>query len=224
MTTLVRISLVLCALVGYSRCQQTVEHAMNVHIGDNCERDAECIKNAFCRWQQNCLCNPYYSPSPDKSLCIATVGLSCEDHTTCQTMANGECRQGTCSCKDEFFLDSTNSSNCIPRPIKIGDRCQIMTICQESFDFASCINEQCQCYTGYHFVNETRACVPNQSLYTFCNSDYECYEDDKSPDILECKNGQCVCKEGEPLCAKGSLFMATGTIVTISLLIQRMAQ
>ncbi|EFN65466.1 hypothetical protein EAG_15273 [Camponotus floridanus] len=149
---------------------------MNVHIGDNCERDAECIKNAFCRWQQNCLCNPYYSPSPDKSLCIATVGLSCEDHTTCQTMANGECRQGTCSCKDEFFLDSTNSSNCIP------------------------------------------------SLYTFCNSDYECYEDDKSPDILECKNGQCVCKEGEPLCAKGSLFMATGTIVTISLLIQRMAQ
>lgn len=42
------------------------------------------------------------------------VGLSCEYHTTCQTMANGECRQGTCSCKDDFFLDSTNSSNCIP--------------------------------------------------------------------------------------------------------------
>jgi len=49
-----------------------VEHAVNVHIGGNCERDAECIKNAFCRGQQNCLCDPYYSPSPDKSLCIAS--------------------------------------------------------------------------------------------------------------------------------------------------------
>ncbi|XP_072759255.1 uncharacterized protein [Anoplolepis gracilipes] len=222
-TLLVRISLVLRAFAGYSRCQQTQEH-VNVHIGGNCERDAECIQNGFCRWQQNCLCNPYYSPSPDKSRCIATIGLSCDDHITCQTIANSECRQGKCACKDDFFLDSSNSSNCIPRPMKMGDRCQITTICQESFDYSLCVNEQCQCYTGYHFVNATHACVPNKDLYTACNYDYECYVDEKSPDILECKNGQCVCKEGEPRCAKGSLFTAAGTIVTISLLLQRIAQ
>ncbi|XP_072759256.1 uncharacterized protein [Anoplolepis gracilipes] len=221
-TLLVRISLVLRAFAGYSRCQQT-QH-VNVHIGGNCERDAECIQNGFCRWQQNCLCNPYYSPSPDKSRCIATIGLSCDDHITCQTIANSECRQGKCACKDDFFLDSSNSSNCIPRPMKMGDRCQITTICQESFDYSLCVNEQCQCYTGYHFVNATHACVPNKDLYTACNYDYECYVDEKSPDILECKNGQCVCKEGEPRCAKGSLFTAAGTIVTISLLLQRIAQ
>lgn len=45
----------------------------------------------------------------------AAVGLSCEDNTACRTMANGECRQGTCACKDDFFLDSGNSSNCISR-------------------------------------------------------------------------------------------------------------
>ncbi|XP_029171443.1 prion-like-(Q/N-rich) domain-bearing protein 25 [Nylanderia fulva] len=204
MTTLLRISLILCALSGYSRCQQPPEPAINVQVGGNCERDAECIENAFCRWQQNCLCELYYSPSPDKSMCIATVGLRCENDDTCRTMANGECRQGTCTCKDEFFLDNLNRSNCIPRPSQIGDRCTITTICQESFNFATCVNEKCQCYTGYHFVNETKTCVPNQALYNTCTSDHECYEDNKNPDILECKNGQCVCKEGEPQCAGGS--------------------
>ncbi|KAL6420046.1 hypothetical protein ACFW04_001228 [Cataglyphis niger] len=224
MTTLVRVSLILCAFAGYSRCQQTLEHAINVQIGGSCGRDFECIENAFCRGQQNCLCDPYYSPSPDKSMCIATVGLSCKNDTKCQTIANGECKQGTCACKDDFFLDNSNSSNCIPRPTKIGDRCQITTICQESFNYALCINNECQCYLGYHFVNETGNCVLNHDLYTACTKDYDCYVDKKSPDILECKNGQCVCREGEPQCAKGSLVTAAGIIVTISLLLQRIVR
>lgn len=52
-----------------------VEHAINVQIGGSCGRDLECIENAFCRGQQNCLCDPYYSPSPDKSMCIASECL-----------------------------------------------------------------------------------------------------------------------------------------------------
>lgn len=52
-----------------------VEHAVNVQIGGSCGRDFECIENAFCRGQQNCLCDPYYSPSPDKSMCIASECL-----------------------------------------------------------------------------------------------------------------------------------------------------
>lgn len=45
-------------------------------------------------------------------------------------------------------------------PVKIGDRCQANTdVCQESFNYALCINERCQCITGYHFVNETKTCM-----------------------------------------------------------------
>jgi len=41
-------------------------------IGDKCERDIDCIENAFCRWQEACNCDPFYSPSLDRSKCIAS--------------------------------------------------------------------------------------------------------------------------------------------------------
>ncbi|KAL0131180.1 hypothetical protein PUN28_002618 [Cardiocondyla obscurior] len=170
-----------------------------------------------------CLCNPFYSPSLDKSKCIATVGLSCLDNTPCQTITNSECKQNTCTCKDDFFLDSKNSSNCIRRPVKIGDQCQANTdLCRESFNYALCINEKCQCITGYHFVNETGACVQSRALYFTCSNNYECYEGDKSLDTMECKNQQCVCREGER--CKGSLMTAAGILVAISYFLQQVAR
>ncbi|XP_012222829.1 prion-like-(Q/N-rich) domain-bearing protein 25 [Linepithema humile] len=222
MMLLICIFFLFCALAGYSTCQENTGHTFAL-VGEKCQRDIDCIANAFCRWQQTCSCDPYYSPSPDKSMCIATVGLSCENNIACQTMANGECRQGTCACKDDFFLDSGNSSNCISRPAKIGDRCQVNTVCQESFNFAMCINEKCECYTGYHFVNQTRNCILSRDLYNSCDDDYECYIKDMTLDTLKCDNHQCVCKEGES-CAKGSLITAAGTLVTMSWLLQRIAQ
>lgn len=52
-------------------------------------------------------------------------------------------------------------------PTKIGDRCQANTdVCQESFNYALCINEKCQCITGYHFVNETKACVQSRGIHS----------------------------------------------------------
>lgn len=41
------------------------------------------------------------------------VGLNCHNNSMCATMTNAECKQNTCACKDDYFLDSTNSSNCI---------------------------------------------------------------------------------------------------------------
>jgi hypothetical protein len=218
MTALVCISLILCSLAGYTSSQQTP----NRIVGEKCERDIDCIEHAFCRWQQACVCDPYYSPSLDKSTCIATAGLNCFNDIACQSMANGECKQNTCACKDDFFLDSSNSSNCISRPAKIGDRCQVNTVCQESFNLALCISEKCHCYTGHHFVNETGECVQSQGLYYPCTKDHECYENDKTWDAMECKNHQCVCKEGET-CAKGSLMTAAGALVAVSFLLQGIA-
>ncbi|XP_020282002.1 prion-like-(Q/N-rich) domain-bearing protein 25 isoform X2 [Pseudomyrmex gracilis] len=212
--------LIFFALAGRFSCQENANRMANV--GVKCERDVDCIDHAFCRWQQNCMCDPYYSPSPDKSRCIPTVGLSCLDNSACQGIMNAECRQGTCTCKDDFYLDNNNSSNCIIRPINIGDRCQVHSVCQERFNFALCNNEQCKCITGYHFVNVTRSCVLNQALYSFCRNDYECYGMDyKSSDSLECKNGVCVCKEGEPQCAKGSLMTDARALVTVTFFLQR---
>jgi len=55
--------------------------------------------------------------SINKTPCIlfAAVGLRCVDNVECQSIANGECKQNTCTCKDNFFLDNHNSSNCISR-------------------------------------------------------------------------------------------------------------
>lgn len=53
-------------------------------------------------------------------------------------------------------------------PTKIDDRCQANTdVCQESFNYALCINEKCQCITGYHFVNKTKACVQSQGIHSY---------------------------------------------------------
>lgn len=224
MTVLVFISLILFSLAGYVSSQQNLEQGV-ITIGEKCERDIDCIENAFCRWQETCQCDPFYSPSLDRSKCTATIGLSCVDDKQCQTITNAECKQNTCTCKDDFFLDSRNSSNCIGRPITIGDRCQLNTndnMCQESFNLALCINEKCQCYTGHHFVNATRTCVQSRGLYFSCTNDHDCYESDKFPDTMVCKNRQCVCKEGER-CSKGSLMTTAGTLVAISLFLQRIA-
>ncbi|XP_018341853.1 PREDICTED: fibropellin-1-like [Trachymyrmex septentrionalis] len=225
MTTLVYIFLILFSLAGYVFSQQNSGSTV-AFIGDKCERDIDCIDNAFCRWQETCQCDPFYSPSLDKSKCTATVGLSCVDNVQCQSIANGECKQNTCTCKDNFFLDNHNSSNCISRPSKIGDRCHVNTndnMCQERFNFALCINEKCECFTGHHFVNETRTCVKSRALYYTCSNHYECYDSSRFPDTMECKNDQCVCKEGEQ-CSKGSLMTATGTLLIILFFLQRIAR
>lgn len=126
----------------------------------------------------------------------------------CATMMNAECKQNTCACKDDYFLDSTNSSNCIGSewsswsssrcdimkaiwrewdkiearvhvsasrysclvkmkrmiagPVLIGDLCQVNAVCQDSFNSALCINNECQCFTGHHFVNETQTCIQSR--------------------------------------------------------------
>ena len=57
----------------------------------------------------------------------------------------------------------------IAGPSKIGDRCHVNTndnMCQERFNFALCINEKCECFTGHHFVNETRTCVKSRGMYS----------------------------------------------------------
>lgn len=66
-------------------------------------------------------------------------------------------------------------------PTKIGDRCQANDVCQESFNYALCINERCQCFTGYHFVNETRACV--QSISKHLHFFFFFYEEERRQSI-----------------------------------------
>ena len=108
-----------------------------VKIGERCERDRNCIPHAFCRSQMTCLCDQYYSPTPDNSVCIASeyrfaksmtvcmsknlfdlkwitgAGLSCTNDLICGSMTNAMCRQGVCACKDSYILDINNSSNCV---------------------------------------------------------------------------------------------------------------
>ncbi|XP_006620120.1 tenascin-like [Apis dorsata] len=195
--------------------QDTLEYG-NVKIGEKCERDRNCIPNSYCRAQKTCLCEQYFSPTLDNSMCIASAGLSCANDFACSTMANAACRQGVCACKDSYILDINNSSNCVNRPLMVGDRCQRTDECQDMFGRAMCINERCECISSYHFVNETGKCVQTRYLYHTCTKDYECKGYDTFS-ILECKKNECVCKEGT--CSKGSKFITVLGILVIPILL-----
>ncbi|CAK9824017.1 hypothetical protein ANTRET_LOCUS2253 [Anthophora retusa] len=195
-----------------------LEQYGSTKIGEKCERDHNCIQNAYCRVQMTCLCNPYYSPSLDMTMCIANAGLRCTDNFACSTMANAECRQGVCACKDSYILDTNNSSNCINRPSKVDDYCQRTDECQDTLGRALCINNRCQCITSYHFVNETAKCIQTRFLYNMCTRDYEC-RSYNNENVLECRNGVCACRQGEPNCNKGSTLAAAGILVVLLLFI-----
>ena len=215
-------TIILFAIFGSLSClEEIVEEYESSKIGEKCERDRNCIRYAYCRAQMTCLCDPYYSPTPDKSMCIASAGLSCFNDVTCQTMSNAECKQGVCTCKDSYILDINNSSNCIRRPTKVDDHCQRNDDCQDALGRAMCINERCQCISSYHFVNETGQCVQARLLYHSCTWDYECVSFDDE-NVLQCKNGECVCKEGEPGCSKGSSYAVIGILAMLSVLLQRL--
>lgn len=121
-----------------------------------------------------CCCFPY-----------SAEGAPCTEDRTCESMTNARCRQGKCSCQDNYVLDNGNSSSCISSewrtvrvpvrydardrrlrneldlagPTKEGDRCQREDDCQDALGRAMCINEFCRCVSEYHFVNQTGKCV-----------------------------------------------------------------
>ncbi|XP_014603760.1 PREDICTED: uncharacterized protein LOC106786649 [Polistes canadensis] len=191
-------------------------------FGEPCERDYHCIENAFCRGQRICQCEQHYSPNPEKTACLATAGLSCEDDSICATMSNAICRQNVCSCKDEFTLDINNSSNCIKRPSREGDACQRRDECEEAMERAICIDNKCRCFTGLHFVNETGKCIQARNLYNSCNKDYECILDGK-PNVLQCKNNECVCRDNDLRCNTGTFVAATIGLIVSTLILARTA-
>ncbi|XP_003703660.1 prion-like-(Q/N-rich) domain-bearing protein 25 [Megachile rotundata] len=199
---------------------QILEEYGTTRIGERCERDRNCIRHAYCRAQMTCLCDPYYSPTLDKTMCIASAGLNCANDQACETMTNAECKQGACACKDSFMQDIRNSSNCIRRPVKEEDLCQRNDDCQDAMGRAMCINGRCRCITSYHFANETGKCVQTRFLYNACSGDYECV-DFENEFVLQCRNGACVCKEGEPGCS-GASYAVAGVGVVLSFFLQRL--
>ncbi|XP_043250600.1 prion-like-(Q/N-rich) domain-bearing protein 25 [Colletes gigas] len=210
---------VLFATLGSLSCTNDITQQYGTaKYGEGCIRDRNCIPHAFCKAQMTCICEQYYSPTPDKTMCIASEGLFCTEDSTCRSMTNAECKQGKCACKDSYVLDTTNSSNCINRPSMVGDRCQRIDDCQDVLGRAMCINEICQCVSGYHFVNHTGKCIQTRFLYNTCTKDYECMGLGKE-DILICKGSQCVCKDGGANCSKASMYAILGIpLILLSLL------
>lgn len=183
------------------------------HIGQGCERDYHCIKNAFCRSQMTCLCEPNYLPVPDASACIPTVGLFCDTDAVCALMSNGECRQNVCACKETFTVDITNSSNCLATPVAVNDRCQRNDECIANLDRALCINGRCECLTNHHYALGIGKCVRSAGILEACDHDYRCYMPDlgAEADKLQCREGLCRCTDGMTSrhCNGGSINSAT---------------
>ncbi|XP_076294099.1 uncharacterized protein LOC143215673 [Lasioglossum baleicum] len=213
----------LLVVSGLLQClgQQDLEHQYKaVKYGDPCLRDRNCIDFAFCKSQKVCACETYYSPSADR-LCIASEGTPCTDGHECASMANATCRQGKCACKDGYLLDTRNSSNCISRPMKEGDRCQREEDCQDSLGRAMCLGDHCRCVTNYHFSNATGNCMQTRGLYNPCRNSNECMSLDKKQ-VLECRNGECLCAQGQIGCSKASLRAILGIPVVFLALLHRL--
>ncbi|XP_076644621.1 uncharacterized protein LOC143354428 [Halictus rubicundus] len=209
---------------GLLQClgQQDLEYQYGTaKYGDPCLRDRNCIPFAFCRSQKICACEPYYSPTADRSTCIASEGTPCRDDHECSSMAHAMCRQGKCTCKDNYLLDTRNSSSCISRPMKEGDRCQREDDCQDALGRAMCLEDHCKCVTNYHFVNETGKCILTRGIYNPCKNSNECMSLDKKQ-VLECRNGECLCAQGQTGCSKASLHAILGIPVVLLALLHRL--
>ncbi|XP_078038943.1 uncharacterized protein LOC144471089 [Augochlora pura] len=205
----------LFAACGLLQCSgQDLEYSIRTVIyGEPCLRDRNCIANAYCRVQKVCACDTSYSPTADRSMCIASEGTLCNNDTECSTMANAKCRQGKCACQDTFLLDMGNSSNCISRPTAEGDHCQREDDCQDSLGKAMCLDGRCKCISSYHFNHSTRQCIQSRGLYYPCNNSNQCAIVDNK--VLECRNGQCVCAQGQPGCNKASRQAVLGIPLVI---------
>ncbi|XP_033329361.2 uncharacterized protein LOC117222026 [Megalopta genalis] len=212
----------LLAVCGPLQCsgQQDLEFEFRtVKYGDPCLRDRNCMDNAFCRYQKVCACETYYSPTADKSMCIASEGTSCANDAECSTMTHARCRQGKCACKDTYLLDTRNSSNCISRPTAEGDRCQRDDDCQDSMGRAMCLGERCKCISNYHFSNTTGKCIQTRGLYNLCKNSDECRNNEQ---VLECRNGECLCALGEPGCSKAARHAILGISAVLLLFLHRL--
>ncbi|XP_031845792.1 uncharacterized protein LOC116432694 [Nomia melanderi] len=215
------VAVLLCAAFGLFEClgQDVNLGVGTAKFGERCVRDRNCIPHAFCWGQTTCVCETYYSPTLDKAMCIPTEGAPCADNNSCGSMTNARCRQGKCACQDTYVLDNRNSSNCISRPTKEGDRCQREDDCQDALGRAMCIDELCRCLSNYHFVNQTGKCEQTRYMYNSCKNDYDCKSHDDR--LLECRRGECLCKLGEPDCSKASLHaIVGGPVILLAILLR----
>lgn len=64
--------LVLLTVFLSSRSLVGTQEYGNAKVDERCERDRNCIQHAFCLTHRTCQCDQYYSPTPDKSMCIAS--------------------------------------------------------------------------------------------------------------------------------------------------------
>ncbi|KAG8040319.1 hypothetical protein G9C98_000890 [Cotesia typhae] len=125
---------------------------------------------------------------------LSAAGTNCGPQIEdCSTMSNSECIQGVCACRNNYFLDINNSSNCIIRPSRVDDACQRTDECADTLDGALCINNKCKCYGNFIFVNQTGKCIQAVGIFMPCKHNYQCYEKDK-PDELICTDGECAYK------------------------------
>nr|CAD7448421.1 unnamed protein product [Timema bartmani] len=128
-------------------------------IQEACSYDKDCVTDlTFCKDQKTCMCKPGYEPLASKNGCQATEGAQCDTDSDCSglgNLANSECKQNLCKCRDTF-VPSSNKSLCLAIPMTIQEPCEETLQCTESFGYTSfCDQSQhvCSCTANNHFAN-----------------------------------------------------------------------
>nr|CAD7577830.1 unnamed protein product [Timema californicum] len=170
-------------------------------IQEACSYDKDCVTDlTFCKDQRTCMCKPGYEPLASKDGCQATEGAQCDTDNDCSglgNLANSECKQNLCKCRDTF-VPSSNKSLCLAIPLTIQEPCEETLQCTESFGYTSfCDQSQhvCSCTANNHFANGK--CVVSVTLRGACEENIQCLlYDANNQTMLECINSVCACKDG----------------------------
>nr|CAD7412624.1 unnamed protein product [Timema cristinae] len=82
------------------------DRSKSAKIQEACSYDKDCVTDlTFCKDQRTCMCKPGYEPLASKDGCQATEGAQCDTDSDCSglgNLANSECKQNLCKCRDTF--------------------------------------------------------------------------------------------------------------------------
>ncbi|KAF4531107.1 hypothetical protein B566_EDAN019106, partial [Ephemera danica] len=117
------------------------------------------------------------------------IGRKCAGPNDCYSASGNpvSCKEGVCQCLEGYYPNG-DRSDCVLRITarKLGDQCVESIQCTKTLgDTADCINKECKCSTGSHFVEGK--CHEFVEIGRKCAGPNDCYSASGNP--VSCKEG-----------------------------------
>ncbi|CAG5073773.1 Protein of unknown function [Cotesia congregata] len=150
----------------------------------SCHLDEDCVNIKFSKCSSNneCICEPNYLASTDKTSCLPLIGGECELDEDCVT-ENSNCYSRKCQCKKYFVPNVIDGKNECERRLP----CSNHIDCALTQNFLCSDDKVCACRKNHHEFNNKTFCTP--IINEECSTDKDCRFDN-----FHCFNFTCQCK------------------------------